>query len=58
MAHVMGVHVPARVVDDVLYNSPDVAVALGKVEGTQACGVLVQVGVRLELQRNSIYRIS
>lgn len=40
---------PSGVVDDLLHNSTDVAIALGKVEVAEAGGVLVVLGVRLEL---------
>lgn len=40
---------PARVVDDLLYNTTDVAIAFCKVECAQAGGVLVKMGVCLEL---------
>lgn len=41
---------PARVVDDFLDDSANVAVALGKVEVAQTGGCFVEVGVRLELE--------
>jgi len=42
-------YVPAGVVDDLLDHPADVAVALCKVEVAETGGVLVMVGVRLEL---------
>lgn len=42
-------HAPASIVDDLLYNTPDVTVALREVEGTELRRRLVVVGMRLEL---------
>jgi hypothetical protein len=35
--------------DDLLHNSPDVSISLGEIKSTELGGVLVQVGVRFEL---------
>ena len=42
-------HAPASIVDDLLHNTPDVAIALREVEGAELSRRLVVVGVRLEL---------
>ena len=42
-------NIPAGVVDDLFHDTADVAIALGEVEVAQAGGVLVVMGVRLEL---------
>ena len=41
---------PASIVDDLLHNTPNVAVTLREVEGTELGRRLVVVGVRLELE--------
>lgn len=45
--------VPARVVDDLLHDSTDVAISLGEVEGTETSGSLVEMGVGFELDKES-----
>ena len=42
-------HVPASVVDDILHDTPDVAISLSEVEHAQARRILVVVRVRTEL---------
>ena len=46
--------VPARVVDNFLDNTADVAVPFSKVEGTQPRGSFVQVGMRFELEQAKV----
>ena len=43
-------YAPTSVVDDVLDNSANVTIALSEIEVTEAGGLLVVVGVRLELK--------
>ena len=42
-------HAPTSIVDDLLYNTLDITIALCKVERTELCWRLVVVRVRLEL---------
>ena len=42
-------HVPASIVDDLLYDTPNVAIAFRKVERAEGSWRLVVMGVRLEL---------
>jgi len=46
---VIVIYSPARIVDDFFYDTPDVAIAFGKVKRTQAGGIFIKVSVRLEL---------
>ena len=49
---------PASVVNDLLYNTADVAIALREVEGTELGRRLVVVGVRLELDiRRGVWNV-
>jgi len=48
MVH-QGFHRPASIVNDFFHYSADVAVAFGKVKGSESCGSLVVVGMGLKL---------
>ena len=45
-------NLPASVVDDVLYDAPDVTIAFCKVEVAQTGRRFIVVGMRLELDSN------